>query len=115
ERAELANTYGLACFETGDTARARVSWQQALAVDRGHRGALLNLAALCAGRGDFQEARALTGRVLADTPGDPLALYHFARIERALGNDAGASGAWQSLVAAEPAFADSVAKRNGAP
>jgi tetratricopeptide (TPR) repeat protein len=115
ERAELRNTYGLACFETGDTTDARISWQLALALDHSNRGALLNLAALCAGRGDFQEARALTERVLGATPDDPLALYYFARIERALGNDTAAAGAWQSLVAAQPAFADSVAKRNGAP
>jgi tetratricopeptide (TPR) repeat protein len=115
ERAELANTFGLACFETADTARARISWQEALELDATNRGALLNLAALCAGRGDFRQARALTERVLGENPGDPLALYYFARIERALGNDAGAADAWQSLVAAQPAFADSVAKRNGAP
>jgi tetratricopeptide (TPR) repeat protein len=115
ERAELANTYGLASYQTGDTAEARRAWQEALALDPANRGALLNLAAWSAGHGDFPQARALALTALRQEPDDPLALYYLARIERALGNNAGATSVWQSLVAAQPGFADSVARRDGTP
>src|SRR5262249_4600710 len=70
EAIELENTYGLACYQTGDTAEARQAWQKALSLDPYHRGALLNLAAVLAGRGDFAGARALTLRVLERAPDD---------------------------------------------
>src|SRR5262249_54655858 len=115
EAIELENTYGLACYQTGDTAEARQAWQKALSLDPYHRGALLNLAAVLAGHGDFAGARALTLRVLEHAPDDPMALYYLARIERSLGNDAGADRAWSLLASSQPGFADSVAKRSGAP
>src|SRR5262249_3931246 len=115
ERAELENTYGLASYQSGDTAEARLAWQRSLLIDPSNRGALLNLAAMRAGRGDFLDARNLTERVLRENPEDPLALYYFARLSRALGDEAGAERAWNSLANSQPQFADSVSRRDGAP
>jgi tetratricopeptide (TPR) repeat protein len=115
ERAELETSYGLACFQTGDTESARRAWLAALAIDPANRGALLNLAAWNAGRGDFREARILTLRTLALDGRDPVALYYLSRVERSLGNETGSRRAWEELASAEPAFADSVARRDGQP
>jgi cytochrome c-type biogenesis protein CcmH/NrfG len=54
-------------------------------------------------------------RVLARSPGDPLALYYLARLERSLGDGGAADAAWRRLVAANPAFADSALRRDGPP
>jgi tetratricopeptide (TPR) repeat protein len=115
EKAELLNTYGLANYQTKDTEGARLAWQQSLMLDPTNRSATLNLAALQAGRGDFQGARELTERVLRENPDDPLALYYFARISRSLGDEAGAARAWNALANSQPQFADSVSRRDGAP
>src|SRR6185369_1895883 len=115
ERADVENTYGLAAYQTGDSTAARQAWLSALAQDPHHRGALLNLAALSAGRGDFASARLWTARVLTDAPDDPTALYYMARIERALGHDTEARRAWETLASAQPAFAESLTKSGAAP
>lgn len=115
ERADVENTYGLAAYQTGDSARARQAWLSVLAQDPHHRGALLNLAAVSAGRGDFASARAWTARVLSDAPQDPTALYYMARIERALGHETEARRAWEMLASSQPAFADSLARSGAAP
>lgn len=114
-RVELETNFGLAAYRSGDTATARRAWQAALRIDPAHRGAALNLAAWSANRGEFRDARRLTEAVLARSPGDPLALYYLARLERSLGDGGAADAAWRRLVAANPAFADSARRRDGPP
>jgi tetratricopeptide (TPR) repeat protein len=115
ERVELQTSFGLAAYRSGDTTAARRAWQAALAIDSSHRGALLNLAALSAQRGEFGEAKRLTLAVLAESPEDPLALYYLARIEPSLGNAGAADIAWRRLAKTSPAFVDSIVRDDGAP
>ena len=114
-RVELENSFGVAAYRSGDTAAARRAWQAALALDPAYRGALLNLAAMSANRGEFGEAKRLTLTALATAPQDPLALYYLSRLERSLGNAAAADDAWRRLAATSLAFADSIVRVDGAP
>jgi Tetratricopeptide repeat len=115
ERVESLNTVGVASRQLGDTASARVAWQQALAIDPTHRGALLNWAGLCGEQGRFDDARVLVERVLQDTPDDPIAMLLLVRVERAAGKPHAAEEAWSRLARAQPQFADSVLKASGPP
>lgn len=114
-RVELWTSFGVAAHRTGDTTAARLAWQTALTLDPADRGALLNLAAWCAGRGEFRQARDYTRAVLTNSPHDPLGLYYLARLERALGDGSASDEAWRLLVSSSPAFADSVARQDGVP
>jgi tetratricopeptide (TPR) repeat protein len=115
ERVELANGIGVAANREGDTLTARNAWDAALSLAPDHRGALLNRAGLDASAGRFEAAKRWVERLLSKAPHDPLALLYLARLERALGHGADAQQAWARLVAADPAFADSVARTAGVP
>jgi hypothetical protein len=115
ERVELANSLGVAANREGDTTAAARAWRGVLELDPRHRGALLNLAGLDASAGHYAAAKAWIERALQAWPDDPLALLFLARLERALGQDAAAASAWSRLQAADPAFADSVARAGASP
>jgi tetratricopeptide (TPR) repeat protein len=85
-RLDLLNNRGFACAALGDTAAARASWLQALAVDPAFASAALNLARLDAPAGRLDEAHATLKRLLEHAPKNVDALHLLARIQEAQGD-----------------------------
>jgi tetratricopeptide (TPR) repeat protein len=85
-RLDLLNNRGFACAALGDTAAARASWLQALAVDPAFASAALNLARLDAPAGRLAEAHATLKHLLEHAPRNVDALHLLARIQEAQGD-----------------------------
>jgi Tfp pilus assembly protein PilF len=80
-------------------ARALEAYTQLLALDPGHTDAVFQAALLRAGRGEFQNARALVGRLPAALRERPPVLALLVAIRAGLGDRAGADAALAALSA----------------
>lgn len=96
-RLELLNNRGIACAALGDSASARASWREALALDPTFESAALDLARFDAAAGRLTDARDTLRRFLDHTPEAAESLRLLARVERALGDAAAAEAALRRL------------------
>jgi type IV pilus assembly protein PilF len=85
------------CAKRFDLARAEEYFRSALALDPGSRGALLQLADVAHGRGNYLQARAFVERYLAGGPATAEILWLGVRTEQALGDPQAARGYGERL------------------
>jgi tetratricopeptide (TPR) repeat protein len=104
----------------GDERGAARSYRQALRLNAGDLEARRGLALALRDAGETTEAAVQFRRLLARSPGEPLALYSLAALARQAENPAAEEAAWIALLQAHPddlraarAFVDFAASRRG--
>jgi tetratricopeptide (TPR) repeat protein len=99
--------FHLGCeLEGASTARARYAYAQAIAAERGHARAHVNLGRLLHEAGDLAGAEACYRRALAASPDDATAAYNLGVALEDRGDLVGAARAYDAAIAADPGFAD---------
>jgi Flp pilus assembly protein TadD len=86
----------------GETGRAIVSFERALALDPTHLRARENLAGMLASSGDFEESVVHYRRALEQVPEDPATRFLLARALAALDRPAEARHELEQVLALEP-------------
>lgn len=115
-RLDLLNNRGFALSMLGDTAAARASWRQALALQPSFESAALNLARVDASAGRLGAARETLEQLLAHAPNAPDALSMLVRVQQAQGDAAAANATFARLAAADPERAEALRRASaGAP
>jgi tetratricopeptide (TPR) repeat protein len=102
---DLLNNRGFAYAALGDTAAARESWREALALDPTFESAALNLARYDAEAGRLGAARETLERLLAAAPTADDAFSLLVRVQLAQGDLAAATRTLARLSAVNPAMA----------
>jgi tetratricopeptide (TPR) repeat protein len=102
---DLLDDLGFACSVLGDTARARASWREALALDPAFSAAALNLARFEATAGRLAAARDALLRLLLSAPDATDAWTMLVQLQQELGDVAGTRAALEGLERLDPTLA----------